>query len=824
MPGVGDSARPEEKSEFGRSRGNWRLPILTLLGLTLVFLSGLVSLDRIAIGNVEDHLRLLYPYRALDAEYLRAWSLPLWNPYTFSGFPYFASMNCHIFYPVNLIFLILPTHLGMNFSLILHVLLAGVFMFALATELGRRPGSALASALAFMFSGFFIDELWWGHETVLGSITWTPLVFFFYLKAVKSRKIGYAVLGGLVFGIQLFAGHPQFAFYGLMALAFFSVVLFMASLRTGGLKKALPAIGAFFIIALIGFALFAVQLIPAAELSAYSVRAPGQEDVAFFTRWSMEPSYLLTFVLPRLAPIIGTNSFPFPVSLGYVGIVALAMAILSLGFIRNRNVLFFWMLAFISLVLAAGRYTPLYGLLSRFLPGFRAFRNPIFFIYMYVFSISVLVGFGVSFLKSKIWALREHTLKRAAGAMMALAALSILAASLVFSLTSGVPPKNGSGMAAPAAGFKAKIQKYRDPLVHDVGTAGVVVLAAVFPLAFRKKIRSRDRILQTVVVLLIFFEMRLYGARFLRTYDLTPFISKGSWVDFLKKESQPFRVLPILDYPEQDPVLKLNKISSVNGYGSLEILKDYADFLAAFQDQPVIQELTLMRVARYDSVAVNLLNTKYILTSKTIDDDRFRLVYTDRIPAAKTWDPERRDTLPLYVYENTAALPRAFLVHSVKVIKDKERILGFLKNPGFRPREVLVLEESPEYAPESLGPGEEEQISFERVKDGEIIIKASSAKKGFLFLSEIQYPGWKAFVDGKEARIYTSNYMFRSVFLERGVHTVRFIFKPSSFRRGAAISLVTLLGLLGFFGIQAGGTLRRFGRGERRSSRPEEPD
>ena len=87
-----------------------------------------------------------------------------------------------------------------------------------------------------------------------------------------------------------------------------------------------------------------------------------------------------------------------------------------------------------------------------------------------------------------------------------------------------------------------------------------------------------------------------------------PFVSKSKWVDYLKEDKHPYRVLPILPYPELDPVLKLNKISSINGYGSFEILDNYIQFIKTFQEEPAHQQLCIVRVTNYNSKAVNLLN------------------------------------------------------------------------------------------------------------------------------------------------------------------------------------------------------------------------
>lgn len=771
------------------------LPVLILFCLTIIFLHKLVTVKFITIGHVEDHLRILYPYRAFDAEQLKSFSIPLWNPYTFAGFPYLASFRCHIFYPINLMFLILPTHLGMNYSLVLHVFLAGLFMYFLAINLGLDTSSSLVSGLVFMFSGFFIDEVWWGHETVLGSITWTPLVFLLFLRSVEGGKKVYTLLAGFIFAVQIFSGHPQFPYYGLIALFFFMAYLFLYSFKKGEGRRSFVPVLSFLIVVLIGIGLVAIQLIPAAELSQHSIRASSEDTFTFFTRWSMAPSYLMTFVFPRLAPIIGTNSFPFPVALGYIGVLSLMLAVLSLFLIRNKYVLFFWILACFSIILTLGKYTPVYRLFYLFFPGFSAFRNPIFLLYIYVFSVSILAGFGMFYLRKNIWSLSEKKIKIFRGLFIVFGIVLVLIASVVFFMIQSADAKlNSSNL------IQAKIYKFQDTLVYDFAKIGFILLLTAIPLILLRKLRSRDMILSTMVIVLIFLDLMAYGTKFIRTYDLTPFVSNGKWVDFLKEEKQPFRVLPILDYPEQDPVLKLNKLSSINGYGSLEIMQDYEDFIAAFQDQKVTQDACLLRVANYDSLAVNILNTKYILTAKKIEDERFPLVFTQDIPAAQTWDPYRKDKFQLNIYENKSVLPRAFVVPAAKVIEKREDVLETMIDPQFDPYAMLILEEEPEESIDiNLEDEGKNQVLFTSYKGNEFVLKASLEKGGFLFLSEIHYPGWKAFVDSRERKIYRANYLFRSIYLDKGVHTIRFVFSPFSFKLGALISTLTLSVLIVIF-------------------------
>ena len=78
----------------------------------------------------------------------------------------------------------------------------------------------------------------------------------------------------------------------------------------------------------------------------------------------------------------------------------------------------------------------------------------------------------------------------------------------------------------------------------------------------------------------------------------------------------------------------------------------------------------------------------------------------------------------------------------------------------------------------------------------EVIISARLKQKGRLFLSDLYYPGWQAYVDEKQTKIDREKKFFRSVKLGAGKHMVRFVYSPLSFWLGAVISSLTVLGLI----------------------------
>jgi uncharacterized membrane protein YfhO len=112
------------------------------------------------------------------------------------------------------------------------------------------------------------------------------------------------------------------------------------------------------------------------------------------------------------------------------------------------------------------------------------------------------------------------------------------------------------------------------------------------------------------------------------------------------------------------------------------------------------------------------------------------------------------------------------------------------------------LEEEPEQIPsgaDTVGHRErEERVEVLEYHNNSVSLEVSLARPKFLFMSESYYPGWKAYVDGDERRIYRANYAFRAVFLEPGDHRVDFIYRPMTFLLGAAISVATLMSVIGF--------------------------
>ena len=77
-----------------------------------------------------------------------------------------------------------------------------------------------------------------------------------------------------------------------------------------------------------------------------------------------------------------------------------------------------------------------------------------------------------------------------------------------------------------------------------------------------------------------------------------------------------------------------------------------------------------------------------------------------------------------------------------------------------------------------------------------VVISALLEGEGGLVLADLYYPGWRAWVDGKESRIEEVYGGFRGVALGPGKHRIEFGFAPSDFRLGFLASLSGLIIIL----------------------------
>lgn len=146
------------------------------------------------------------------------------------------------------------------------------------------------------------------------------------------------------------------------------------------------------------------------------------------------------------------------------------------------------------------------------------------------------------------------------------------------------------------------------------------------------------------------------------------------------------------------------------------------------------------------------------------------------------------------IYKIPWCLERTFIVHNYFVEKNRQNILNQIDSHNFNPARTIILEKEP-IAKLALSENSiyNDKAEITKYEPDEIKIAAESEEDGMLFLSEIYYPGWEAYIDGAKTEIYRANYLFRAIELPKGAHAIKFAYNPRIFKLGATISATTLL-------------------------------
>jgi len=328
-------------------------------------------------------------------------SIPFWNPYLFGGIPFWAHFESSIFYPLAFLFWLLPPIQAYGYTMFLHLLLAGYFMFMLARSFGiSRAGSFVAGAV-FMCNGFIMSTLYLGRLNPVQSYIWLPIVVYFLNRALTSKTPYFsASIAGALWGVQILAGAPQDAFYTFLASLLFLVYSIKGGLKANNYGINLVIIA--FLLFLFGVAVAAIQLVPSFEFIGESVRAT-LDRYKMVTMASYPPEGIISSIMPHFFGNYVKDNFwvsnvpwSIPQSNLYVGI----LPIILLFFVAYRNpdnkkvIIFAGSLAIIAFVLALGRHTPVYKLAYLF-PGFDKFRSPSKIIVLWVFALGLLAGKGL---------------------------------------------------------------------------------------------------------------------------------------------------------------------------------------------------------------------------------------------------------------------------------------------------------------------------------------------------------------------------------------------------------------------------------------------
>jgi uncharacterized membrane protein YfhO len=94
-----------------------------------------------------------------------------------------------------------------------------------------------------------------------------------------------------------------------------------------------------------------------------------------------------------------------------------------------------------------------------------------------------------------------------------------------------------------------------------------------------------------------------------------------------------------------------------------------------------------------------------------------------------------------------------------------------------------------------VAPGSEE-IAFTFYGAHRLELTVRAEKRGLLVLSEADYPGWRATLNGNRVPIYKADGLFRAIVVPPGESRVVFRYRPGTVLAGGILSFLAFFGVL----------------------------
>lgn len=660
--------------------------------------------------------------------YRSAELLPTWNPHQLAGTPFWGNAN-GIFYLPNLVARVVNLPISFGLLCALHLALAGCGAFLAARELSLSVAAATIAGVLFMLSGPCTQAFI--HPSHLFGYAWVPWVFVAGARLVAVPRPGRAAALGAAVAMQLLTGSSQIVCYSAYGLAVAGLA-YLAAADRWNRPDVVRLLANLALAATLAFLLSAIQVVPTVEVLTHATRG----------RLAVEAT------LPNLPSLRFTHAFL--VESGPAALLA-AAAVLD----RERRAV---AISAIALLLFAALFalgTPFYRDFFYYLPGIDRFRVPNRMLVVGSFAVATLSALGLDVLRRQ----------PAGGARAGLLLLLLLSAALV----------DGLGVSAG-----------KHPLLRPEPTAALVLVALAFVALCGSGRLGGAAATALIALTLVERFAQPANAFMMPQHNPEEFFAAPPFVEFLKQRTATDRVLMMgaRPFPIMPKAGTLFGIDVVQDYEPLAP-HEYQQFLATLEPFNMDSPLFWGRFhpPPIDDAwrPLDMMATRYAVVEAGVPwlnepNPRFRQVYDD---ASVT------------IYENLRALPRAYLVERASVIADREAALERVHDPTFDPRDEVVLDRPPVWSSSDRQPELAQKAEIADVLADQVVLRVTTARPAVLVLSDLDWPGWQASVDGTPTPIYRANFLFRGVAIDAGVHEVRFRYRPWTLPLGMAVSIAT---------------------------------
>jgi hypothetical protein len=691
---------------------------------------------------LSDPIDSFLPSMFIAKESISSGEIPLWNPKISFGEPFDITS---FFYPLRWVYLFLPLNIAPTIELILQMLLTQIGMYLALRSLKLRTMPAIFGAITFACSLPMIVWANWPHTSVGMLAPW----LFWSVNGLFTKKAQYLIATPLILFWMITVGMPAYAVYFLYIVSFYFVskTIYNAYRKKDCVMilKWFAAYGGLVSLSLLMAMPYILSFLKISDFTGYVDR---RINGSIFENTRLHINYIMLLFDTKYRETAGLSQHPNEI-LSYCGILAMFLSICilaSLSWLKNKTLLFF---IAVAVILGGAIYgLPLFNIVGMLpllntSPSLRLVM-PLCFCFAFIASYGMERSTEILSDKKLLFGFLFRGV-----VIIALFYVSfyIFVSRSYFSIGT----------------------------VFGIGVIGVFLFVS---LSYHI-LRVKKIIVIAVLLCLSFFDLYIAGAR----YNPSVIYTKSS----LAPSTQ------ITEYLKSE-TLSNSRIAKFAGSGSTFVL---------FPNSYVFYNLLDLNL--HSLITTNVRLTNYL---KGISEDVYlsptrtslgeisemNLVNfsgASQIVSENFEDMKADVTLNnLQVHHNDTALPRAYLTGQYEIASGDE-ILELMKNTDNL--NVAYLEEIPGFPSYK---DELQDVDLLEITNNTVTVKTSASDDKLLVLSDLWYPGWNAYLDGKQIDIFRANYIFRGVRVPPSEHTVKMIYCPIEFYIGICLHVLGIIILI----------------------------
>ena len=717
----------------------------------------------------------------------------------------------------NLYHLYLPQYVWYVF-----VMLLGFYILLRAFDFSVWLSSL--GAIIWAFSSYFFIIIAAGHIWKFITLAYIPPTIAGMVLAYKGKYIRGALLTAIFVAFQIMSNHVQMSYYFLFVMLFMVIAYGVSAYQKKELPKFFKATAIIAIAGILGVCVNLSNLYHTYEYSKETMRGkselvkPNNDNQTkgglerdYITQWSYGIGETFSLLVPNVkggasVPLsanekamekadpmyggiysqIGQYWGEQPGTSGpvYVGAFVMFLFVLGMFIVKGPMKWALVVATLLSILLSWGRnFMGFTDFFLDYIPLYDKFRAVSSILVIAEFTIPLLAMLALKEVIYKPEIIREKKSEFIASFVLTggIALLFAVAPRLFFSsfvstmemaaFQDGIPQDQLVAFLTNLEDIRVSI------LTSDAWRSFFIVLVGVAILFFysRKKINGKLTVIALVTLSLI--DMWSVNKRYL--YD-------DQFVDKSKQEIT-FNPTETDKYILQDRTLDyrvLNMASStfnenntsywhksIGGYHAAK-LRRYQEMIE-YHISPEINALfkevsdasgDITKVDPTKFSVINMLNTRYFI---------FPL--------------QGGKTVPL---KNPYTFGNAWFVKDVKYVENANQEIESIKGVDLQKSAIVDKKFAEAIKPVDVDPMS--TIKLKSYEPNKLEYDVDSKTGGAVVFSEIYYPGWKSFIDGKEVAHGRANYILRAMNVPSGKHTITFTFDPDSIHVTETIAFLAI--------------------------------